>query len=76
MYNIIVFLKQQNSISGDNSVIVSLYYESLCPYCKGWIADHLVPTYDRLEKHMTVELIPYGNAHVSMNTLKEKFSSF
>merc|ERR1711997_28352 len=51
------------SVRQDANVVVSLYYECLCPYCKGWITDQLVPTYQRLSKYMEVELYPYGNAH-------------
>lgn len=47
----------------DSNVVVSLYYETLCPYCKAWINDELIPTYEKLQKYMTVEFIPYGNAH-------------
>merc|ERR1712018_224269 len=47
----------------DQHVVVSLYYESLCPYCKSWISDELIPTYEKLTKYMSVEFIPYGNAH-------------
>ena len=44
---------------------MSLYYESLCPYCKSWITDELIPSFQKLQQYMTVEFIPYGNAHVS-----------
>ena len=51
--------------TNDPGVVVSLYYESLCPYCKSWITDELIPSFQKLQQYMTVEFIPYGNAHVS-----------
>merc|ERR1712110_764938 len=49
--------------NNDPGVVVSLYYESLCPYCKSWITDELIPSFQKLQQYMTVEFIPYGNAH-------------
>uniref|UniRef100_A0A0B7A7L4 Saposin A-type domain-containing protein n=1 Tax=Arion vulgaris TaxID=1028688 RepID=A0A0B7A7L4_9EUPU len=39
-----------------------LYYESLCPDCKGFITDMLFPTYEKLQSITNLTLIPYGNA--------------
>ena len=55
--------------TNDPGVVVSLYYESLCPYCKSWITDELIPSFQKLQQYMTVEFIPYGNAHVSGSSL-------
>ena len=35
--------------TASGSVLVELYYESLCPYCKEFINDQLFPTYKKLE---------------------------
>ncbi|CEM24451.1 unnamed protein product [Vitrella brassicaformis CCMP3155] len=45
-------------------VSVTLYYESLCPFCRRWIAYQLLPLWSsELKEYVTPSLIPYGNAH-------------
>lgn len=45
-----------------DSVKVELYYESLCPGCRSFIASMLYPTSVLLGDIMDVSLVPYGNA--------------
>lgn len=45
-------------------VNVSLYYESLCPGCRGMIHGQIYPTYQALKSTgiVNIQLFPYGNA--------------
>ena len=45
-------------------VNVTLYYESLCPFCREFISDQLYPTWKSFMSSgiMTVDIVPYGNA--------------
>lgn len=42
---------------------LTLFYESLCPYCQGFITQNLYPeVYLKYGKYVDIELVPYGNA--------------
>lgn len=43
-------------------VMVTVYYEALCPDSKHFIIDQLVPAYRKLTPFMDVILVPYGKA--------------
>merc|ERR1711936_105733 len=54
--------------AGSNHVKLSLYYESLCPYCKKFISEQLGPTFGQFEKYLEVILNPSGNAHMKQDS--------
>ena len=55
---LMMFLDQ----STNQSVSIKLYYESLCPYSRRIITDHLYHTFNSdLGKYMDVEFLPINN---------------
>lgn len=53
---------------------ITLYYESLCPGCRAFIANQLYPTYTKVKDIMDVTLVPYGNAQESWDGQQWRFS--
>ena len=49
----------------------AVYYESLCPDCQGFITKMLFPNYANLSSIMNLTLVPFGNAYVSSEKIKE-----
>ncbi|XP_072100373.1 gamma-interferon-inducible lysosomal thiol reductase-like [Mobula birostris] len=53
---------ESKQLGSADPVQVSLYYESLCGACRGFLVLQLFPTWLMLNDVMSVTLIPYGNA--------------
>uniref|UniRef100_A0A6V7QRA9 Gamma-interferon-inducible lysosomal thiol reductase n=1 Tax=Ananas comosus var. bracteatus TaxID=296719 RepID=A0A6V7QRA9_ANACO len=52
--------------SATKRVSLSLYYETLCPYCSNFIVNHLSRIFSNgLVSIVDLDLVPYGNARVS-----------
>ncbi|XP_015589606.1 GILT-like protein C02D5.2 isoform X2 [Cephus cinctus] len=51
---------------GDTSktqkVLVTVYYEALCPDSRSFVVKQLVPTFQTLPQNVLIELVPYGKA--------------
>ncbi|KAF3448050.1 hypothetical protein FNV43_RR08758 [Rhamnella rubrinervis] len=53
-------------LGSDQTVTVSLYYETLCPYCADFIVNHLVQLFQNgLISIVNLRLIPWGNAWIN-----------
>ncbi|XP_076322193.1 gamma-interferon-inducible lysosomal thiol reductase-like isoform X1 [Tachypleus tridentatus] len=55
-------------------VHLGLYYESLCPDCRQFIVKQLWPTYSELSVILNLTLVPFGNAKVTKDGDKWKFT--
>ncbi|KAI1286710.1 Gamma-interferon-inducible lysosomal thiol reductase [Halotydeus destructor] len=54
------------TVAEDVPVKVSLYYETLCPYCRDFITGQLYPTFKKVGPILDIDLVPYGNANYTM----------
>jgi len=52
---------------------LTLAYESYCPACRHFIATQLWLVYLELKDFLTIDLLPYGNAHESYNNKTGKW---
>lgn len=43
-------------------VLVSVFYEALCPDSKGFMVNQLVPAYRKIPNLIEIEFFPYGKA--------------
>jgi len=48
------------------TVNLTLYFESLCPFCHEFIVEQLYPGYTYLRDSIKVDLIPFGKAHSNL----------
>ena len=62
------------SLSDVAKVKVSLYYESLCPFCDKYIVEQLYPTYQKLGRHTDLDYIPYGNAKTTYHPSNSSYT--
>ncbi|KAL1543609.1 gamma-interferon-responsive lysosomal thiol protein [Salvia divinorum] len=54
--------------SADNKVSLSVYYESLCPYCANFMVNHLLKIFQTdLINIVNLRLIPWGNTQIQSN---------
>lgn len=57
-----------NSSLAADKVTLSLYYESLCPYCANFIVNELVKVFETdLISVVNLRLIPWGNTQITAN---------
>ncbi len=49
--------------AGNDKVNFSLYYETLCPYCRQFIVSQVSKAYETILDIVNITIVPYGNAH-------------
>ncbi|KAL3622747.1 hypothetical protein CASFOL_032012 [Castilleja foliolosa] len=61
-------ISADNYTDSENRVKLSLYYESLCPYCANFIVNHLVKIFQTdLINIVDLRLVPWGNTRIQTN---------
>ncbi|XP_076925181.1 gamma-interferon-responsive lysosomal thiol protein-like [Bidens hawaiensis] len=59
---------QNVQVTEAEKVQVTVYYESLCPYCENFIVNYLIDVFtEGIDAIADVKLYPYGNAKVNSN---------
>lgn len=43
-------------------ILVTVYYEALCPDSRNFVIKQLLPTFNSIERYIRVQLVPYGKA--------------
>lgn len=56
-----------------NPVLVTVFYECLCPDSRSFFLRHLVPAYEKAPNLLDIELVPYGNAKTFIENGHYKF---
>lgn len=48
------------------TILVTVYYEALCPDSRSFFVKQLLPTFERISENIQLKPIPYGKAKVLM----------
>ncbi|KAG4066482.1 hypothetical protein HA402_007118 [Bradysia odoriphaga] len=64
LFAILVLISQCSAAqkANDDKVIVSLYYETLCPDCIEFISKQISRAWKLMGSYFDIEFVPYGNA--------------
>ncbi|XP_011505236.1 PREDICTED: GILT-like protein C02D5.2 [Ceratosolen solmsi marchali] len=67
----VYYLKQSSSKEIDKKqkfepILVTVYYEALCPDSKYFIIKQVVPTFNSIGNYIEIQLIPYGKAETTV----------
>lgn len=46
-------------------IVISVFYEALCPDSRSFFTKQLLPTFEKLPHLIHINLVPYGKAKVS-----------
>uniref|UniRef100_A0A1B6K2I2 Gamma-interferon-inducible lysosomal thiol reductase n=1 Tax=Homalodisca liturata TaxID=320908 RepID=A0A1B6K2I2_9HEMI len=55
-------------LSGGKKVLVTVFYECLCPDSKSFIHNHLLPSFEKAPHLLQLHLIPYGKAETRLTS--------
>lgn len=55
-------------------IIVSVYYEALCPDSRRFFVDQLLPAYELIPDSIELDLVPYGKANTKQTDGRINFS--
>lgn len=47
-------------------VVITVFYEALCPDSRSFFTKQLLPTFEKLPHLIQINLVPYGKAKVSV----------
>ena len=62
--------------SASNDLVnFTLYYETLCPDCRGFMTGQVWKAYQSVSSIMNITLVPYGNAKVKLVVLLNRFQN-
>ena len=51
----------------------SLYYETLCPYCRQFFTEQLAKAYQTIPDIINITIVPYGNAHETYDSSSQMY---
>jgi interferon gamma-inducible protein 30 len=51
----------------------TLYYETLCPYCRQFIVGQVSKAYQTILDIVNITLVPYGNAHETYQPATQRY---
>ncbi len=58
-------LQEIQDLVNKSRVMVTVFYEALCPDSRSFFVRHLLPTFLKMRNSLKLELVPYGKATVS-----------
>uniref|UniRef100_A0A1B6D829 Gamma-interferon-inducible lysosomal thiol reductase n=1 Tax=Clastoptera arizonana TaxID=38151 RepID=A0A1B6D829_9HEMI len=64
-------LNPNQILANEQKLVVTVFYESLCPDSKSFFVNHLLPSFLRAPNLFEIDLVPYGKASTQISSLGE-----
>lgn len=62
--NVLPILNPEKILRHTEKILVTVFYECLCPDSRSFFLNHLLPSYQKAPDLINIDLVPYGKALV------------
>ncbi|KPI94816.1 Gamma-interferon-inducible lysosomal thiol reductase [Papilio xuthus] len=67
VFDLLDYLERIKAAKENDSVLLQVYYECLCPGCRQFYTEKLKPVIEKLGQYINIKTYPYGNARTTID---------